>query len=293
MSSKKMIMINPNFLKVGGKGKTKRRDRKKRPDLRMSIKPNDIKKKLMAKIKQHQQERSQDSATLEIKKVEDKFSKDFNKQIDYLEKIIGSKKEKKRRRKRKTKKRDQIDTPVLSNENGHNPLIKEAPPYGCLKNGTKPTYSQYNKTLKNRERVKISPIAPIASPVFKTRQSNLEKLKEKLATPKSINKMTTIKKTIKIYKLGKNKKTHTISVLIKSGKTRKLVKDEHNVLRKKCLAEIKLYLRKHNLIKIGSSAPEDVIRKLYEDSFLAGNIYNKNPENLLHNYLNEDESRGW
>jgi hypothetical protein len=292
MSSKKMIMINPNFLKVGGKGKTKKRDRKKRPDLRMSIKPNDIKKKLMAKIKQHQQERSQESATIEIKKDEDKFSKDFNKQIDYLEKIIGSKKEKKKRRKRKTKKRDQIvatdlSKPVLSNELGHNPLIKEAPPYGCLKNGTKPTYSQYNKTLKNREKVKISPIAP--TPVFKTRQNNLEKLKEKLATPKSINKMITIKKTIKIYKLGKNKKTRSISVLIKSGKTRKLVKDEHNVLRKKCLAEIKLYLRKHNLIKIGSAAPEDVIRKLYEDSFLAGNIYNKNPENLLHNYLNEGE----
>ena len=61
------------------------------------------------------------------------------------------------------------------------------------------------------------------------------------------------------------------------------------VLRKKCLSEIKEYLRKHNLIKIGSSAPEAVLRQIYENSFLAGNIYNKNPDNLLHNYLNNED----
>ena len=59
---------------------------------------------------------------------------------------------------------------------------------------------------------------------------------------------------------------------------------EQNVLLK-----LKQYLRKHNLIKIGSSAPEDILRKIYEDSFLAGNIYNKNPQNLLHNYLNDGD----
>ena len=31
--------------------------------------------------------------------------------------------------------------------------ISTAPPYGCLKNGTKPTYSQYKKTLKVREKI--------------------------------------------------------------------------------------------------------------------------------------------
>ena len=97
------------------------------------------------------------------------------------------------------------------------------------------------------------------------------------------------KKTIKIYKLGKNKKKANVGVLVKSGKTRKLVKKEQEVLRKKCLSEIKEYLRKHNLIKIGSSAPEAVLRQIYENSFLAGNIYNKNPDNLLHNYLNNED----
>lgn len=292
-----MIIINPNFLKVDGKGKTKKR--KERPDLRMSIKPNDIKKKLMAKIKYHQQQKSLEKTQPGVLKEEEKFSKDFNKQIDYLEKIIGKKREKKRRRKNKTVKRDLKPQSNVSVLPMPDTLIKE-PPYGCLKNGTKPTYSQYHKTLKNREKVRITDIktnVPIIgnTPIIgnmqaiKTRQNNLAELKSKIATPKKVDKIVTVKKTIKIYKLGKNKKTRSISVLIKSGKTRKIVKDEHTVLRKKCLAEIKQYLRKHNLIKIGSSAPEDVIRKLYEDSFLAGDIYNKNPENLLHNYLNGEQ----
>ena len=103
-----------------------------------------------------------------------------------------------------------------------------------------------------------------------------------------MQKFVKVKKTIKKYKLGKNLKNRSIAVLVKSGRTRKLVKNEHNILRKKCLSEIKQYLRKHNLIKIGTSAPESVLRRLYEDSFLSGNVYNKNATNLIHNYLNEE-----
>ena len=45
---------------------------------------------------------------------------------------------------------------------------------------------------------------------------------------------------------------------------------------------------KHNIIKSGSSAPEPVLRKLYEDCFSTGSVYNKNADNLIHNYLNEE-----
>ena len=119
------------------------------------------------------------------------------------------------------------------------------------------------------------------------RKDKLQLLKDKLAEPKPdpIKKFIKRKKTIKIHKLGRNKKMNSVGVLIKSGKTRKLVKDEQNILRARCISEVKQYLRKHNLIKAGTAAPEDVLRKLYEDSFLAGNVYNKNPDNLIHNFF--------
>ncbi len=298
MSAKKTIQINPDFFKMSGKGKTKRkRDKKeKRKDLRLSIKPNDIKKKLMARIKEHQKQKldsDKNITTMEKeKKDQEKFTKDFNSQIDYLEKIIGSKKEKEKKRKHRKRTRKHKENPPI----GVSAPIVSAPPYGCLKNGTKPTYSQYKKTLKVREKIKLpkkeSESKNLIKPALTSRQDKLSKLKERLATPKKptpIKKLVSVKKTIKIYKLGKNKKKANVGVLVKSGKTRKLIKKEQDVLRKKCLSEIKDYLRKHNLIKIGSAAPESVLRKIYEDSFLAGNIYNKNPDNLLHNYLNNED----
>ena len=56
-------------------------------------------------------------------------------------------------------------------------------------------------------------------------------------------------------------------------------------LKKKSIIDIKNYLRKHNLIKIGSNAPNDVLRQIYEQSILAGNVNNKNNNNFLHNNL--------
>ena len=60
-----------------------------------------------------------------------------------------------------------------------------------------------------------------------------------------------------------------------------------DVLKTTKLTDIKNYLKRHNLMKIGSAAPEDVIRKIYEDARLSGSIYNKNPDVLIHNYMTE------
>ena len=58
----------------------------------------------------------------------------------------------------------------------------------------------------------------------------------------------------KCFKLGKNK-NNRVGVLIKSGKTRKQVKNETSILKERCLSDIKEYLRKHNLIKVGTPEP--------------------------------------
>jgi hypothetical protein len=74
MSARKTIQINPDFFKLSGKGKTRRKKEKKekRKDLRMSIKPNNIKKKLMAKIKEHQKQKADENvAILSLKKDEE------------------------------------------------------------------------------------------------------------------------------------------------------------------------------------------------------------------------------
>lgn len=98
------------------------------------------------------------------------------------------------------------------------------------------------------------------------------------------------KKTIKRkYTLGRSKIKKTISVLVKDRGTRKLILSAQKDLKKKSINDVKDYLRDHNLIKIGSNAPNDVLRKLYESAMLAGEITNSNSEILLHNFSKDDK----
>jgi hypothetical protein len=99
-----------------------------------------------------------------------------------------------------------------------------------------------------------------------------------------------LKKTIrKKYTLGKTKNNRTVGVLIKDRNTRKQVLIAQRELKKKSVNDIKTYLKDHNLIKVGSSAPNDVIRKMYEASMLAGEITNSNTDTLLHNLMKDDK----
>lgn len=318
----KQIKINPNFFKVNSnKGGSKRKPKPIMP----SVNSTDVKKKLIDKIKKHHSRQT-------IPVVDNKLAilnEDFDTQLGNLEKIIQkrndakNKKETKKRRRRAKKEANAmpvvpfmpinttVPTVPLVPINTTVPVVpinttvpiapSGEPVYGCLKNGNKPTWSQYNKTLKKtgESTNKIQFIDPpiISAKVLNAdeineRQTNLNLLKTRIATPKKQHippKLKKYKRTLKKYKLGKNTKNLTVGVLIKSGKTRKIVKDETLILKSRCLTEVKQYLRKHNLICAGTNAPENVIRKIYEDSFLAGKIFNKNPTTLLHNYMSETD----
>jgi hypothetical protein len=97
------------------------------------------------------------------------------------------------------------------------------------------------------------------------------------------------KKTIKRkYTLGKSNIKKKVSVLLKDRNTRKKILAAHKDLKKKQINDIKIYLRDHNLIKIGSNAPNDVLRKIFESSVLAGDITNNNKDILMHNLIKDD-----
>ena len=300
MSSKKTIQINPEFLRMN---KSKKRVKRKKPDFSTTLKPNNIKKQLLQKIKEHQQKVKKDD--MKPGDNNEKFRTDFKTSLNYLQKMIGEKKKRKHRERRRRHGR----RTMRNNNNSNIPTgdinimtptaqtsgdcavgdLSEKPKWGCLKGGKLPTWRQYQQTLKRKREnsFKIPPI-PAPSKDILDRQDKLARIKKRIQQsnkkpPQIKMELVTTNRTLKIFKLGK--KNNRVGVLIKSGKTRKIIKDEVKILKERSVSDIKKYLRKHNLIKAGSGAPENVLRKIYEDSYLAGDIYNKNPDHLIHNYI--------
>jgi len=124
-------------------------------------------------------------------------------------------------------------------------------------------------------------IIPNLTPIFGGKKI-VEERKEEEPTKKFIKK--TIKRK---YTLGKSKIYKKVGILIKDNNTRKNVLKAQKDLKKKPIIEVKNYLKSHGLLKVGSNAPPDVLRKTYESAMLAGDVINTNKDTLLHNFMND------
>jgi hypothetical protein len=118
--------------------------------------------------------------------------------------------------------------------------------------------------------------------IIKERENNNEKEKQK-------NKKF-LKKTIKKkFTLGKSDKLRKVSVLINNNQTRKNIINTQKELKKTSINDVKKYLRQHGMIKMGSTCPNDILRKTFESAVLTGEVTNTNKEILLHNFLSSDK----
>ena len=420
-NTRKTIQINPELFKMPGNRTRKTREKKDLP-LTPIISPNNLKSKLLNRIKEHKMKelsetvttmsnnrRSSPNANITTNKMDDEFHGAINYLSD-LSKKQKTRQDKERIMTNKTLKQYKSPSNTYSSPPEYIPgfinaslelppelqpspqgasfsLSESKPsdvPYGCLKNGNKPTFRSWNQTRKNYEhpelinvstirpptppkRTEMEPTVTTTSPMIMTnqiskeepgpalsREQRLEQIKNKLKKiqdkelnriPEAVqltNNLKTLedmasktsslmnisidelpeiddindsvinipeilrekredelkipkkylKRTVsRKFTLGKSDKLQRVSVLLKDKKTRKNIIDAQKELKKTSITDVRKYLRQHGIIKVGSTAPNEILRKTFEASMLAGEITNTNKDTLLHNFMNGDLSQ--
>jgi hypothetical protein len=322
---KKTIQINPELFKIQSSNKS--RTKSNRDKTKKSITPSFLKKQLIERIKSHKnklesttsiQENTQKNIDIQpeeddefilsmnfLTSLKDEHKTQTQPKTTFVDNISLSN--------NKTSPTVHIDLPVelLENNNLIEPMNKthipeeiqeeeikinyiplNDVPYGCLKNGNKPTYRSWmnksmihkNETIKNHGNISNS------NNSFLDREKKLNELKNKFSKEKEKEKEKIfIKKTIKRkYTLGKSNIKKKVGILIKNINTRKQITDSYKELKTHEISDVKTYLRNRGLIRIGNTTPHDILRKIYESSILSGDVTNNNKDILLHNLLNED-----
>lgn len=163
-------------------------------------------------------------------------------------------------------------------------IIHQDVPFGVLKGGKKPTYRnwmKYQTSTIHKNKDLDQNVDSHTKPVI-DKNSGVDITKPHKKITKHV--------THKTYQLGKSLNKKNIGVFIKNQTLRKKVTDATNALKKKKIQEVKKYLRTHNLIKAGSIASDDVLRKMYESVMLTGSVTNYNRDTGLHNLTKEEES---
>lgn len=422
-NTKKTIQINPELFKLPGSAKTRKNREKKELTITPMISPNNLKNKLLKRIKEHKMNETNTNKGVKNSSIssnssnkggnksnsENNYTDEFYGAMNYLSDL--SKKQKKTNEKEKymantnnnlnnktlknyssisaptTITNISLDLPPELQEQKPSYFVPDSKPslnlnvtndipYGCLKNGSKPTYRDWIKTRKNHEFPELNarpptppkrntfleestPISPITSvltptitktPTSLSREQRLEQIKQKLkkiqdqevntnpeaaklnenikmleavipesAKPLEILSIPNIddikmdspldisnvikeikekeeniprqylKRTIRRkFTLGKSDKLRKVAVLLKDKQTRKNVIDVQHELKKTSMTDVRKYLRQHGIIKIGSIAPNEMLRKTFETAMLAGEITNINKDTLLHNFMNAD-----
>ena len=213
-NTKKTIQINPELFKLPGNKTRRARDKKELP-IASIITPNNLKNKLLKRIKDHKTKELNDinkNNKPNSETVINAYTDEFSGAVNYLSDL--SKKQKRDTEKAKYQANINSRTlkqyPSINTSNALNNISLELPealqenyqtmsslsripvssiipnnnsvmsinyktdtdvPYGCMKNGSKPTFRSWNQTMKNYEHPELVSVSAIRPPTPPKRPS--------------------------------------------------------------------------------------------------------------------------
>jgi hypothetical protein len=206
--------------------------------------------------------------------------------------------------------------------------IPPPPEYGCMKRGILPTKRNWlkqtqkniqpqtqfppsqihtNQPINTSYSVPTSYSAPTLKPSNEFTSFNNKSISEikndlsekrqrfekgsLIANPKNKLKYLKRRKIYKrTYKIGRSRIAPKVAVLISNKTIRNRISTEAQLLKQTPIQDVKKYLIKKGFIKVGTIAPNDVLRQMYESAhMICGEIDNHNSENLLFNFIHDSD----
>lgn len=349
MSEKKTIHINPDLFKVSNKNMS----RKKQSPIKMKSpekkqKQKTLRKNVLKMIREKQQEEykrlfdkpdTNKTRTSSSGQVNTEFNKDFDESLNFFSSLANKPENMEHnatfKKYPETEKESLLLQPnapffVDTNENVNIDLPKvfdsfqikkpsfvlpPPPKYGCLKNGSLPTYKNWHRQtqrihpsiqvptiqMSSMQMQSIQPEKQESDKVpfsfLENKESNIfDKFQKKKDSPNIFNEKNKNKikyrKQKKIFKrtyhVGRSKIKPQIGVLISNRTIRNRISTDAQLLKQTSIKDVRHFLIKKGFIKVGTNAPNDVLRKMYESvSLVCGEIQNHNSENLLFNFIHD------
>ena len=206
-----------------------------------------------------------------------------------------------------------------SDGNIENSISIHHPKYGCLKNGSLPTYRQYknnitqkmyptsyNPPTQSSSSLFKPPESSITSfPVFTTPESQFQDANKDSISDNNMNynnqefvytnkpslppSPTQQRKIIRrTFRIGKHKHRPEVTVLLPNRTIRRNVNNKKDELKHTSINDVKKFLIKRGLMKAGSTAPNEMLHQTYINAQLTpGEVHNHNAQTLIHNFFYE------
>ena len=289
---KKEIKIDPTFFSINNKKSKKsgsNKTEKIKKDMLVNVNGKSVKEMLLQKLKEYKKNKTR-------KEIPTHHNNNVN--SDFIEKI--------RKRKQKTENninlnKDELfqNKPIYSQENiifnqtpiqypqQINPNLQQINPILPIKqNDNSDSSIQYSQQINNIFSNKLKN-EPLYSNLKNSSRPTFRELRNKNNKTQKIKSKLELQVERKLV-VGVNKTRKKVGVFIKNNILRRNTEDNKVKLKEKNMKNIKEELKKDNLIKYGTFAPNDLLREIYESSFLVCGIKNNNSNNIIHNFHNND-----
>jgi hypothetical protein len=251
MDDRKQIQIDTEYLHGKKSYQKKKKNSEKKAQV-LNVSNASVKELLLEKLRQYRKQKKKQNEEVSVVPQSSVVTSEFMKEL--------------KKKKNKTENVNLSPFEVTPSTSSLQSSSLQPPPYSNLKyNNSLPTFRQWKRQTQKS----------VSVPLIQATPSN----------PNPMPSPSTNNLKRKNFQVGKNKTNKKVGIFLKNKTMKQNVESSIIEWKSQNMKTMKNKLKKSNLIRYGTCAPNELLREIYVSSELCGNIQNSNGKNLVHNYL--------